>query len=99
MSDQMHPTPPAVPVLSALCEQAEFQRGLTEAKETFLEDYDPAPLSEEEMITEVELELSRRMTERAKLLARLDEGWPCSSYLYHLGYVVGIINEGLTYAR
>ena len=49
------------------------------------------------MIDEVELELSRYVIEADKKICRLSGDQPFP-YLYHLGYVLGIINEGLTYA-
>jgi hypothetical protein len=97
MSDQMQ-DPPAVPVLSALLAHPEFQAGLALAQECFFDSYEEVPLTEEEMLDEVEMNLSRRITERGKKIARL-MGWPPSCYLRDLGCVMGIINQGLTYAR
>ena len=87
-----------VPFLSALLEHPEFQRGLAHAQEEFLESYEPAPLTLDEMIEEVEMNLSRRVTERSKHIS-LIYGEKPSSYLFNLGYTVGIINKGLTYTR
>ena len=84
--------------LAALLAHPKFQQGLAFAQEEFLSEYEEAPLSEEEMIEEVEMNLSRRVTERCKQLSRFDGSEP-SSYLHNLGYVLGIINRGLTYAR
>src|SRR6266568_5393128 len=84
--------------LSALLEHPEFQRGLAEADEAFLEAYEPAPLTEEEMVEEIEMNIGRWVTERAKILDRV-YGYPPSSYLCNLGFVVGMINKGLTYAQ
>lgn len=97
MFDQMQVSTPVLSV-SALLEHPEFQRGLVDACEQFLGDYQAAPLTEEEMIEEVEMELSRRVTERSNKLCRL-YGDKSSSYFYSLGYVFGVINEGLSYAQ
>ena len=97
MSDQMHDQP-VVPVLSALLAHPEFQAGLALAQECFFDSYEEAPLTEEEMLEEVENNLSRRITQRDKKVSRL-MGWPPSSYLLNLGCVMGIINQGLTYAQ
>ncbi|MBV9689082.1 MAG: transposase, partial [Ktedonobacteraceae bacterium] len=62
MSDQMHDRP-VVPVLSALLEHPEFQAGLALAQECFFDSYEEAPLTEEEMLEEVEMNLSRLQAE------------------------------------
>jgi hypothetical protein len=97
MPDQMQ-LATVVPSLSSLLEHPEFQRGIVEAQEYFSESYEDAPLTEEEMIEEVEMSVSRRVTETSRTLCRM-YGWAPSSYLYNLGYVVGIIDKGLTYAH
>jgi hypothetical protein len=96
MLDQMQGAT-VVPSLSRLLEHPEFQRGLVDAHEYFSESYEDAPLTEEAMIDEVEMSVSRRVTENARILCRA-YGWGPSSYFYNLGYVFGIINKGLTYA-
>ena len=55
-----------VPSLAALLEHPEFQAGVASAREQFLDDHEAAPLTEDEMIDEVELELSRRVIEGDK---------------------------------
>jgi hypothetical protein len=98
-SDQMQGmTPSSLHVLSALLEHPEFQQGLAVAQEEFDGEYELAPLTEEAMIKEVEMNLSRRITERCHKLCQL-EGWEPSSYLWNLGFVVGVIDKGLTYAH
>jgi len=97
VGEQMQ-TPPALHSLSALLVHPEFQRGLAGAQEEFASDHKAAPLTEEEMVNEVEMNLSRRVTERDKKITRIFGG-PPSSYLYNLGFVVGLIDTGLTYAR
>jgi hypothetical protein len=62
-----------------------------------LEDYGARPLSLEEMIVEVEANVSRRAIEGDRQYSEVF-GYPPTSYLYNLGYVFGTINEGLTYA-
>jgi hypothetical protein len=98
MCNQMHLASPGAP-LSELLQHPEFLEGLTVAQQHFLDSYEEAPLTEEEMIDEVERHLSRRITEHRKHACRA-LGWePPPSYLYTLGFVLGIINTGLTYAR
>ncbi len=98
MLDQMQVTT-VIPSLSALLAHPEFQQGLADGRsERFLDSYEDAPLTEEEMIEEVEGNLSRRAIEREKKLCRM-YGWEPSSYLYTLGCVIGIIDQGLTYTR
>lgn len=61
--------------------------------------YEPAPLSTEEMIDEVEMNIGRRAIKRGQQRCRAHgEEWNSSTYFYHLCFVVGTINEGLTYA-
>ena len=86
-----------VPSLAALLEHPEFQAGVASAREQFLDDHEAAPLTEDEMIDEVELELSRRVIEGDKKICFVYGDKP-RSYFYHLGFVLGTINEGLTYA-
>ncbi len=97
MLDQMQVTT-VVHSLSALLAHPEFQEGLANGHEQFFESYEEAPLTEEEMIEEVEMNLSRRITERDKKLSRI-MGDKLSSYFYNLGFVVGTIDKGLTYTR
>jgi hypothetical protein len=96
MIDQMQGAT-VVPSLSTLLEHPEFQLGVADAHEHFSESYEDAPLTEEEMIEEVEMNVSRRVTENARTLCRV-YGWGPSSYLYNLEYVFGMIDKGLTYA-
>jgi hypothetical protein len=88
-----------VPLLSALLAHPDFAEGVRMANEWFFDHYDEeAPLSEEDMIEQVETNLSRRVTERGKQIDRV-MGWESLSYLHHLGYVLGTIDKGLSYAR
>lgn len=86
-----------IPLVSALLEHPEFAEGVRMANEYFFDSYDMAPLSEEEMIEEIEMNVSRRIMARDKQLRTLP-GNPPSSYLYNLGYVIGTISRGLIYA-
>lgn len=93
------PTPAAAcEPLAALLAHPEFQQGLALAQEVFLDEYEEAPLSEEEMMEQVETNLSQQATERDRASCRLFGDEP-SSYFYGLGYVLGIINQGLGYVR
>lgn len=86
-----------IETLSTLSSHPDFQAGLRDAEEQFLEDYDAAPLSEDEMIEKVEGNLSRSVIERCRKMADVF-GMTPPSYLYNLGFVFGTINEGLTYS-
>lgn len=96
MLDQMQVST-GVLSLSALLAHPEFVRGLAAGHEFFLDSYEPEPLTEEEMIEEVELNLTRRVTEHSRKLCHL-YGCEPSSYFYNLGFVVGTIDKGLSYA-
>jgi transcriptional regulator with XRE-family HTH domain len=91
--------PDVVAMLTALVEQPEVQRGLLMAREFFLDSYGPAPLIEEDMIYEVETNLSRRAHERQKAANRVLGEKASSSYLCDLGCVLGMIGQGFVYAR
>lgn len=90
--------PALVEMLTTLIEHPDVQRGLLMAQEYFLDEYEPAPLTQEEMLNEVETSLSRRAWERGKAIERVLGGKP-SSYLCNLGCVLGMIGRGLIYAR
>ncbi len=74
----------AIPSLIALESHPEFQRGVTIAQEVFLDHHTPTPLTKVEIVNELN-----------EGLASVGHG---PSYLYHLGFVFGTINEGLNYA-
>ncbi len=86
-----------VPSLATLLAHPEFQRGLADAQATFLNDYEPAPLTEEEMIEDVEERLSRDGFELDKICCQVSGVEPYT-YLYQLGLTVGTIEQGLRYA-
>lgn len=83
-------------MLSTLLAHPEFARGLMSAHASFLEAFEPAPLTQDEMIEEVEEYLSRESMELDGLVREMTEQEPVSFY-YNLGMVVGTIAKGLTY--
>lgn len=85
-----------VSMLSMLLTHPEFREGLIDAYEEFESNYEPAPFTEEEMIEEVEMNVSRAAIERGKKLSQF-EGLEPPSYLCNLGWVIGTIAKGLTY--
>jgi hypothetical protein len=82
----------AIPSLTVLLEHPEFRQGLAIAQEYFLDEHEEAPSTPDEMIEEVELELSRRVIEADKKIRRLFKD-QLRSYFYHLGFVFGTIRE------
>jgi hypothetical protein len=84
MSDKTKATT-IIPSLTALESHPDFQRGISSAQEFFLNHHDPTPLTEDEMINEIKEGLE-------------SAGRNGPSYFYHLGFLFGTINEGLTYA-
>lgn len=81
-----------IPSLTALESHPDFRQGLIDAQEQFLSEFQPIPLSEDEMVKEVEMSIGHRAVEENK---KIDGALP---YFYWLGYVYGTINEGLAYA-
>ncbi len=82
--------------LSALMGHPDFMGGVSLAQDSFLDFYAPAPLTEDEMIEEVEDNLGRVTTKQSREATRALGGQPFS-YIHALGFVFGTINEGLTY--
>jgi hypothetical protein len=97
MLDQMQVST-IIPPLSALLAHPDFRGGLADGHTWFDESYDPVPLTEEEMIDEVEMNLTRSVQERTRKPCRLYRV-DSHPYLYHLGYVLATIDEGLRHAR
>ena len=95
MSDQTQTTA-VIPSLAALLGHPDFQRGVDEAQECFGEWYEGA-LSEDQMINEVEENLSRSEYTRSASMMR-ENHLDHPSYIHHLGFVFGTINKGLAYA-
>lgn len=91
------PLPPT-DLLAALLAHPDFQEGLRCGQENFFDSYEEAPLTEEEIIEEVEGNLSRGVLEAGKTCHQM-HGWEPFSSLYNLGFVLGTINQGLTYAH
>ena len=97
MLDQMQVTLPDI-ALAALLAHPEFQAGLAEAQAAFVSEYEPAPLTQVEMIDAVEQWISSTGFELEQTVSRI-EGATLHSYLYCLGFVVGTIDQGLHYAH
>lgn len=91
MLDQQQPTSP-FPSLAALLAHPEFCAGVEDAPEVY-EDNDECLSTEAEMIDVVERNLTHRVRTRDRWLCQLIDTEP-PSYLYTLGLVVGLINEG-----
>ena len=90
---------PIVAMLAALLEHPQFRQGLRDGYgEAFDTNYEPAPLTEDEMIDEVELNLSRRVQENCKI-HKLVYGVELPPFLYDLGCVLGVISKGLSYTH
>lgn len=83
--------------LSPLLTHPDFHQGIVDAQECFLCDYAPAPLSEDQMVALVEKDLGRAATLRGHEMFDGTDLEVANSYFWYLGYVFGIINEGLTY--
>ena len=86
-------------LLSALLAHPDFQCGVAYGQAFFAEEYASAPLTEEEMIEEVEVNLTRHITEQSRFVERVLFGGVPTPYLTHLGFVVGTIAKGLSYAH
>ena len=80
-----------IPSLVTLESHPDFQQGMADAREQFLESYEPAPLTEDQMVEAVEAGLSRSVVEMNKTCGG------SYSYFYDLGYAFGTINEGLAH--
>ena len=80
-------------MLDRLLNHPDFRSGVRLAQEVFLDHHDPTPLTLEQMVNEVEENLSRAIAEQSKEVTEALGVGP--SYFYHLGFVFGTINEGL----
>jgi len=85
------------PFLAALLVHPEFCEGLQDAPQMFV-DFDESLATEAEMIEVVERNLTRRVRAQDRRLCQMINTEP-SSYLYALGLVVGMINEGCSHAQ
>jgi transcriptional regulator with XRE-family HTH domain len=99
-SSPTHPKPQTLPqsvsflpLDASLFEQHDFQKGVAFGRGVYHEEYE-GRLSEEEMITLVEEELSRRARQREARQMRLINDEP-SPFLVHLGVVIGVIDEAM----
>jgi hypothetical protein len=82
------------PSLVALLNHPDFQRGVAEAQECFGEWYEGA-LTLDQMVKEVEENLGQAFKQSARAARANHCDHP--SYIHHLGFVLGTINEGLAY--
>lgn len=96
MLDQQQPTPPFLS-LAALLAHPEFCAGIADAPEVY-EDNDECLSTEAEMIDVVERNLTHYVRIRDHQLCQLTHTDP-PSYLYTLGLVVGLINEGCLHVQ
>ena len=92
--DRVQQTTP-VALLSPLLAHPEFRQGVADAHATFLNDYEPGPLTEEDMIDDVEEWLSREGFAYDKTSCQVRSSKP-RTYLYNLGLLIGNIDKGLT---
>jgi hypothetical protein len=99
LQDQGQPHPPdsLTSLLSALLVHPSFVQGVYDCQDFYFDGFEQAPLTEQEMIEEVEGNLSRVMTERDQQWT-LVTGVQAPSYIDKLGWVIGTIAKGLTYA-
>ena len=95
---QEHTPDSLMSLLSTLCAHPEFMQGVCDCQDYYFDLYDETPLTEEEMIWEVETNLSRVTAEADKRSATMLGKEP-PSYLEKLGWVIGTIAKGLTYAE
>jgi len=86
-----------IETLEELSAHPDFQAGLRDVQTFFLESHEAAPLTENEMMDEVETNLCRSVVEHSRTVISSFGEFP-PSYLYSLRFVFGTINEGLTYA-
>lgn len=96
--DQEHAPDPLMSMLSTLCAHPEFLQGVRDCQDYYFDEYDEAPLTEDEMIEEVETNLSRVIAESDKQSAVMLR-CHAPSYLEKLGWVIGTIAKGLTYTN
>ncbi len=74
----------------------EFVQGVCDCQERYFDYFDEAPLTEEEMMEEVETNLSRRTAKVDQQTAAMFGG-EAPTYLEKLGWVIGTIAKGLSY--
>jgi hypothetical protein len=96
MLDQRQTAHP-FPFLAALLADPEFCEGLQDAPQMFI-DFDESAATEAEMIAVVERNLTNSVRTRDRQFCQLTDTEP-TSYLYALGFVLGMINEGCSHAQ
>jgi hypothetical protein len=69
-------------MLDRLLNHPEFQQGVNIAQNCFLDHHEATPLTEDEMINEIE--------------ESLESAGNGTSYFFHLGFAFGTINQGLS---
>lgn len=84
-------------VLVGIVEHPDFRDGLVNGWEAFIEEFLPEVLTEEEMVDEIEHNLTWRAINNDNRACQA-LGWEPPSFLHGLGWVVGIISRSLTYA-
>ncbi len=82
------------PLLPALLEHSDVQKGIEFGRDVYYDLEYEGMLTEEEMITLVEDELSRRARREEACNAQLTDDAPLP-FLLHLGVVIGAIDEAL----
>jgi hypothetical protein len=95
---QEHAPDSLLSMLSTLFAHPEFVQGVRDCQEYYFDLYDEVPLTEEEMFKAVEINLSRR-TAKVDQQTTAILGGEAPSYLEKLGWVIGTIAKGLTYAE
>ena len=91
-----HIIAPIVP--DAILLDPEFQEGLRHGQRYFDDEFDPAPLTNQQILEAIQSNLAPERMTRAQHVF-LAQGWPDISPLYYLGFVIGFINAGLTCAN
>lgn len=96
MPDQMQPALP-LPPLAALLAHSDFREGEADAPQMYA-DFDEPMATEVEMIAVVERNLSHRARTQDRQMCQLTNTEP-ASYLYALGFVMGLISEGRSHTQ
>jgi len=96
MLDQRQTAHP-FPFLAALLAHPEFCEGLQDAPQMFV-DFDESLATEAELIEVVERNLISRVRAQDRQFCQLTNTEP-ASYLYALGFVLGMINEECSHAQ
>ena len=87
-----------LPLLMSLLAHPAFVKGVQDCQEYFLDAFEEAPLTDEEMLCEVEENLGRRAMHVDQASVTL-LGGRVPPYLEYLGWVIGTIARGLSYPQ